>query len=79
MRLSPIWLLRWIWVGFSGPPKLTPLVVEKWEKTLEEMVKDPEVLSKLKNIHSTPFYHNAEQSREFIRKEYEEVSKLFQQ
>jgi tripartite-type tricarboxylate transporter receptor subunit TctC len=33
------------WSGSSGPPKLPSHIAEKWEKTLEEMVKGREVIS----------------------------------
>jgi tripartite-type tricarboxylate transporter receptor subunit TctC len=66
-----------IWVGFSGPPKLPAPIVEKWEQVFREMVKDPEVVSKLNNIHSTPFYHTAAQMLALIKKEHEEVASFF--
>ena len=66
-----------IWVGFSGPPKLPAPIVEKWEQAFGEMVKDPDVISKLKNIHSTPFYHTASQMLTLIKKEHEEVASFF--
>jgi tripartite-type tricarboxylate transporter receptor subunit TctC len=66
-----------VWVGFSGPPKMPLEIVEKWEKSLREMVKDQEFLSKIKNIYAAPFYRDANQTREIIRMEYEEISKLW--
>lgn len=66
-----------VWVGFSGPPKMPLDIVEKWEKTFREMLKDPEVIAKLKNIYAMPFYHNSTQMREFIKKEFEEVTGLW--
>jgi tripartite-type tricarboxylate transporter receptor subunit TctC len=66
-----------IWVGFSGPPKMPSDIVEKWEKAFQEMVKDPEVIAKLKNIYAVTFYHNSAQMREFVKKEYEETNILW--
>jgi tripartite-type tricarboxylate transporter receptor subunit TctC len=66
-----------IWVGFSGPPKMPRQIVERWEAGFQDMLKDPEVLTKLKNIYSAPLYYNSDQMKDFIRKEYEEVSKFW--
>ena len=65
------------WNGTSGPPKLPPHVVEVWDKVLQEMLKDPEVISQLKNVGAIPFYRNAREAREYVLKEAEEVEKLW--
>lgn len=65
------------WIGVSGPPNLPSLIVDKWDKTLQEMLKDPEILSRLKKIMALPFYHNAKGMREYVTKETEEVATLF--
>jgi tripartite-type tricarboxylate transporter receptor subunit TctC len=41
------------------------------------MVKDPEVITKLANIGSTPLYMNGTAAKEHVMKEAEEVEKLF--
>jgi tripartite-type tricarboxylate transporter receptor subunit TctC len=64
-------------LGISGPPKLPSYVVDIWEKALQEMMKDQDVITKLKNIGATPFYANARETREMTVKEIEEVEKLF--
>ncbi len=64
-------------LGFSGPPKLPSSIVEVWEKAAQEMIKDPDVISKLKNIGAVPYYQNARETRELTRKEIEEVEILF--
>ena len=51
--------------------------IEKWNKTLEEMLKDPEVVSNLRKIGASPFYHDTQQSREFVLKEKEQVAILW--
>ncbi len=65
------------WVGFSGPPNLPSHIVEIWNKAILEMVRDPEVISKLKNIGAMPLYRNASETREYAAKEIEEVYKLW--
>ena len=65
------------WVGFSGPPNLPPDIIDKWDKTLQEILKDPEVISKLKNIGAIPFYQNARGNRKYVMEEIEEASKLW--
>ena len=65
------------WVGFSGPPNLPPHIVEVWNKTLLEIIKDPEVVARLKNIGAMPLYHSANEMREYVAKEIEDVYKLW--
>lgn len=66
-----------IWTGISGPPKLPANVVEKWSAALEEMVKDPEFISKLKNVGALPFYKNAADMKDYIATEIGDVEKLW--
>ena len=65
------------WNGFSGPPNLPSRVVEIWDKALQEMAKDPEVISKLRNIGSVASYLDGPRTKEHVRKETEEVEKLY--
>lgn len=65
------------WNGISGPANLPPVVIEKWNKTLEEMLKDPEVVANLRKIGAGPFYHDTHQAREFVLKEKEQVAILW--
>jgi tripartite-type tricarboxylate transporter receptor subunit TctC len=65
------------WVSISGPPKLPSFIVEKWEKTMEDLLKDPDVISKLDNMWAEPFYLNARETREYIINETEEMKKVF--
>jgi len=37
------------------------------EKAVQEMVKDPEFISKLRNIGTIPFYHNASAAKEYVK------------
>ena len=65
------------WNGISGPPNLPAPVIEKWNKDLQEMLKDPEAISSLKNVGASPFFHDARQFREFVLKQTEEVAILW--
>lgn len=65
------------WCSPSGPPKLPSYIAEKWEKALEEMVKDPEVISQLQKIGAVPFYLNSRETVEFVKKEIEDVFKAY--
>jgi tripartite-type tricarboxylate transporter receptor subunit TctC len=65
------------WHGFSGPPKLPTFVVETWNEALEEMSRDPEIIAKLKNIGTLPYYRNARATREQVVKEMEQVQLLW--
>jgi tripartite-type tricarboxylate transporter receptor subunit TctC len=65
------------WMGISGPPKLPSHIAEAWDKALQEMLKDPDIISKLKNVGSVPFYHNAQEMKEFVSKETDEVAILW--
>jgi tripartite-type tricarboxylate transporter receptor subunit TctC len=65
------------WHGISGPPKLPSFVVEKWNAVLEEMSRDPEIITKLMNIGTLPYYRNARATREQVIKEIEEVQILW--
>lgn len=65
------------WNGISGPANLPAVVIEKWSKTLEEMLKDPEVVANLRKIGASPFYHDTRQAREFVLKEKEQVAILW--
>jgi tripartite-type tricarboxylate transporter receptor subunit TctC len=65
------------WWGINGPPKLPPHVVAKWDEVAQQMIKDPEVVAKLKNIGFAPFYLNPRDARELVRKEMEEAMRLW--
>jgi tripartite-type tricarboxylate transporter receptor subunit TctC len=65
------------WFGISGPPKMPAYVVDIWNKTIEEMSKDPEVLANLRKIWQAPFYHNSSAMREVVRKTIAEVKEVW--
>jgi tripartite-type tricarboxylate transporter receptor subunit TctC len=64
--------------GPSGPPNLPSHIVEVWEKALEEMVKDPEVIKKLEHIGLTPLFQNSRETRERVAKEMEQLRILYE-
>jgi hypothetical protein len=41
------------------------------------MLKDPEIISKFKNVRAIPFYLNSSSTREFTIKDSEEVTRLW--
>lgn len=65
------------WVGISGPPKLPSNIIDQWDKALQELLKDAETITKLRNIGARPFYHNADATKAFVAKEEEEVRALW--
>lgn len=66
-----------IWSGFSGPPQLPASVLDAWTKALQDIMKNPEYLAKLKGLGAVPFYQNPAEMKEYIRKETEEVAALW--
>ncbi len=63
--------------GPSGPPKLPSRIIEAWEKTLQEMVKDPEVISKFDRLGLIPQYLNSRDTKELVLKQIEEMKELW--
>lgn len=63
--------------GLSGPPKVPSDIIGIWNEGLQEMLKDPEVLSKLKNLGQEPFYLNTREFRDYVTKETEELKELY--
>jgi tripartite-type tricarboxylate transporter receptor subunit TctC len=65
------------WFGPSGPPNLPAHIVGIWEKASQELAKDPEVISKWRNVGAVPFYLNARDAREYVMKEVSEMKELW--
>jgi tripartite-type tricarboxylate transporter receptor subunit TctC len=65
------------WVGISGPPKMPSHIVAIWEKALQELIKEPEFISKLRNVGALPDYHNSKAAEEFVKGEVKEVTILW--
>ena len=65
------------WTSISGPPKLPSNIVNRWEEAIQEMLKDPEFISKSRNLGFKPFYLNSSDAREYVRKEIDEAKSLW--
>jgi tripartite-type tricarboxylate transporter receptor subunit TctC len=65
------------WWGISGPPKLPPHIIAKWEEILQELLRDPEFVSKIKNSGGIINYQNPLEFRERVRKEMEQAVELW--
>jgi len=65
------------WFGISGPPKMPSYITNIWEKAIEEMLKDPEVVARLRNIWQAPFYHNSRETREVVSRTIAEVKTVW--
>jgi tripartite-type tricarboxylate transporter receptor subunit TctC len=65
------------WWGISGPPKLPPEIISKWEDVLQELLKDPEYVAKIKSSGGIIDYHDTQRFRERVRKEMEEAAELW--
>ncbi len=65
------------WEGTSGPPNMPAYVVTAWEEGLQELFKDPDVISRLKNIPITPGYLNSREFKEFVKNQIDEVKGLW--
>lgn len=65
------------WWGISGPPHVPAPVITAWDTVIQEMLKDPESVSRLKNVCFAPFYQNSSQAKELVRKEMEEAKSLW--
>ena len=65
------------WTGISGPPKLPSHIIAKWDDVIQEMLKDPEILTKMKNLGLKPFYLNSSKAKEHVKKEMEFAAELW--
>jgi len=66
-----------MWNSISGPPKLPPQLVEMWNGAVQEMLKDPDILAKMKNLGLVSLYKDARETIEYVGKETEEVKELW--
>lgn len=65
------------WLGVSGPPKLPPAIVKKWQEGITAILKDPEVVAKLAKVGLVPFYHDDEAMRALVSEEQETAARLW--
>jgi tripartite-type tricarboxylate transporter receptor subunit TctC len=68
----PLW-----WAGITGPPNLPSHVVEAWETGFQEIFKDPEFISKMRSIGSTPIYVNSSDARKYVENEIKVAKELW--
>jgi tripartite-type tricarboxylate transporter receptor subunit TctC len=64
------------WIGFSGPQGLPDYVLKAWTEGVSEVLKNPEVLSKLARVTSAPAFLGSEEFKKFISEESRLVSEL---
>ncbi|HTU01906.1 MAG TPA: tripartite tricarboxylate transporter substrate binding protein [Candidatus Sulfotelmatobacter sp.] len=64
------------WVGFSGPPNLPAAVIRAWADAIPEVLKEPEVVTKLERVTSVPGFLGAEEFKQFILGEARMVQEL---
>ena len=60
-----------------GPPKLPSYIVDTWNKAMAEMIKDPEAVSKMRNIGLIPLHLNSGEARDYVMKTIEELKELY--
>ena len=65
------------WFGISGPPKLPPHILGRWEEALQEMLKDSEFLSRMKKSPGMILYRNPSETREHVKKEMQQAAALW--
>jgi len=65
------------WWGISGPPKLPPDIIGKWEEALQELLKDPEYIGKIKKSGGVITYQNSRDFRERVKSEMEQAAELW--
>jgi tripartite-type tricarboxylate transporter receptor subunit TctC len=67
------------WIGFSGPPGLSDYVLKAWTEAVSEVLKTPEVITKLARITSVPAFLGPEEFKHFILEESRVVKELMGQ
>jgi tripartite-type tricarboxylate transporter receptor subunit TctC len=65
------------WFGVSGPPNMPSNIVNIWNSALEEMSKDPESISKMKNAGMVPLYRNSQMIKDHVIRRMGQVEKLW--
>ncbi len=65
------------WNGISGPPKMAAAIVKTWENYIQEMTKDPGVISKLKSTGAWARYTGSEDLRKYVQNTFVEMKELW--
>ena len=67
------------WYGGISVPKGTPdFIVRKWDETIAAMVKDPEYLNKMKELHADVSYLNTADYNKSIKEQVIHYTKVFE-
>ena len=64
------------WIGFSGPPGLPDYILKAWTETVSEVLKNPDVVTKLARITSVPAFLGTDEFKKFILDESRMVKEL---
>jgi tripartite-type tricarboxylate transporter receptor subunit TctC len=65
------------WNGISGPPKMPPFIVKIWENYIQEMVKDPDVILKMRNTGAWAHYMGSDELRKYVQNDGIEMKALW--
>jgi tripartite-type tricarboxylate transporter receptor subunit TctC len=63
--------------GFSGPPKMPSPILNKWCEALQQIIKDPGFIAKVKGLGYTALYLGPDEAKELVRKGMEEARVLW--
>jgi tripartite-type tricarboxylate transporter receptor subunit TctC len=66
------------WSGLSGPAKMPADIIDIWSKAIADLMKNPNVLSKIKATAAIPYYHNAAEFKTYVARETDAVIKLYE-
>jgi tripartite-type tricarboxylate transporter receptor subunit TctC len=64
------------WSALMGPPGLSKDATERWTDTLGRLARDPDWLAGNENIGGIPATRSPEETRKFVREQYEFYEKL---
>ena len=67
------------WIGFCGPQGLPEYVVKAWTEAVSEVLKNPDVMTKLERVTSVPAYLGPKEFKTFILEESRMVKELLGQ
>ncbi|QKY68432.1 tripartite tricarboxylate transporter substrate binding protein [Lentibacillus sp. CBA3610] len=67
------------WRGVMGPPDMTEQEVNYWNEKISEMVETDAWQEVMANNEWQPFYHNSQESEEFLAEQTEMYDELIQQ
>lgn len=67
------------WRGIMGPPDMTEEEIAYWDKKISKMVETEAWQEVMKNNEWEPYYHNSQESKEFLEKQTKDYKELLQQ